>query len=389
MLTRRAPPPPSPSPYREPGLVVRSPEGLEERRCGSVTIIDVRHHSGREATLWALASCAAPCLVALASWWRGTATLAESAVLGLAGSILTFLIARTSAMRRGSRLEILADGVVANEVKHRFADFAHFEVVPDRGIRSGRRRLVSRSRTGEDVTVLAGLLPSHAEYLSARLAEAAETALRRLRVDTDDDDDARGPPSRESQDPAATDDAENASAEPIDSANAFQWSRCVSHAVTVMAIYYIDAIFLTQGALAAIATFVGVIVGLVNLFRGIVSPARWRLLYGPGVGLLYVLMMAAVVHTIRVGNETAQARADQLVSALKHYRADHGRFPAQLDDLVPRYIPAVPRAKDGAMLGDFVYLYGAGARGTLWWTRMPFSLRIYDLERGTWSNFAD
>lgn len=54
-------------------------------------------------------------------------------------------------------------------------------------------------------------------------------------------------------------------------------------------------------------------------------------------------------------------RSEPLVAAIQQYASDEGRPPGNLNDLVPKHLPAVPRTE---MMGypDYVYLTGADAQ---------------------------
>lgn len=66
-------------------------------------------------------------------------------------------------------------------------------------------------------------------------------------------------------------------------------------------------------------------------------------------------------------NEGNHDKGKQVVEALKKYKNDHGSYPATLEDLVPDYLPALPRLdgkakwfyrfRDG---GEISLAYGGG-----------------------------
>lgn len=88
-------------------------------------------------------------------------------------------------------------------------------------------------------------------------------------------------------------------------------------------------------------------------------------------GLRLLIWIAAMFALIMVHNyylKITQQRADTLVAALQTYRAREGRFPAELEALVPRDIALVPPMVNGPGAGrPFRYrLYGdAGEKYTL------------------------
>lgn len=83
-------------------------------------------------------------------------------------------------------------------------------------------------------------------------------------------------------------------------------------------------------------------------------------------------------------NSIAQSRFDVVVQACKQYQKDKGHFPGKLEDLVPSYLPSVPRAKYCLMFGEFDYFGGSGdSSPMLMWTELPpFGRPYYDFKNG-------
>ena len=168
--------PASITPYRESAPVPRLPEGIQEHRERGISIIDIRYHVGRQATLAALANATIWLLMPLLLWLRGRQALAESLILGVAIFAFNFFLWRWLNSQRTQRIELLPDGVRVLDVDHPFADLRRFDVEPSGS--SKRRRLTSTPRTGARVDIADGLLPEQAEYLRARITDAAEAARR-------------------------------------------------------------------------------------------------------------------------------------------------------------------------------------------------------------------
>jgi len=62
--------------------------------------------------------------------------------------------------------------------------------------------------------------------------------------------------------------------------------------------------------------------------------------------------------SVRVDNWLARGRAEIVIAAVERFRQEHGRFPEDLDELVPTYLPAIPRAKPFTLghFGEFWYM---------------------------------
>lgn len=163
---------------RELGLATRWPEGIREHAEDGITVIDVRYYVGRQATLAAFAFSFGWLLIPLWRWLRGRQTFIESVVMGVVLFSLSFSVQHRIYSHRTVRVELLPDGVRVLDVKYPFADFWRFEVVPSGSTKSARRRLTSTSSSGRSVDIANGLLAAQAEYLRARIADAAEAARR-------------------------------------------------------------------------------------------------------------------------------------------------------------------------------------------------------------------
>ena len=159
----------------------------------------------------------------------------------------------------------------------------------------------------------------------------------------------------------------------------------IAHLVAAAALYRIDTFYLAQGVLAGLTTAIVVGVGLVHVVHGVFGD-RARLVRGAILIGLYTAMMFLVVQTNRASNLEARTRADRVVAALHGYRDARGTYPSRLAELVPEFLPAVPRAKDIAMSGEFMYVWSEDKGGFLMYTELPpFGRRYYDLRSETWS----
>ncbi|WP_342375445.1 hypothetical protein NVS55_29685 [Myxococcus stipitatus] len=98
-----------------------------------------------------------------------------------------------------------------------------------------------------------------------------------------------------------------------------------------------------------------------------------------------VAMTAYVVlRPDRAGSERARRNAEQLIAACRAFQARHGRFPEALQELVPDFLPELPRAKyEGP---EFGFTYDASPdRHVLGWTELiPFGRPFYVLEEDRW-----
>lgn len=157
------------------------------------------------------------------------------------------------------------------------------------------------------------------------------------------------------------------------------------HGCAAVVLYVIDAFLFAQGGVAGIATFVMVLFGIVRVARGVAANNGY-IRSGFAIIAIYSIMMASVVATIQANNRIARGRADEIVAALKLYRSATGDYPVRLMELVPGYMPVVPRAKYTLMFNEFDYHYDPTARrGFLMYVALPpFGRPTYRLDTDTW-----
>ena len=120
----------------------------------------------------------------------------------------------------------------------------------------------------------------------------------------------------------------------------------------------------------------------VSILKNAIQCPGWRL------ALLRMAIPAVTLGLVLANDEVqyriGKANAPRIIAACEEFHAANGTFPKTLDELVPRYIPSVPRAKYCLMWGDFVY-FNYGTPMLVWYVVPPFGRKIYDFEEGRWS----
>lgn len=82
-------------------------------------------------------------------------------------------------------------------------------------------------------------------------------------------------------------------------------------------------------------------------------------------------------------NSLARARARELVEAIERYHTENGNYPKSLQELIPRYINKVPRAKF-TMPGEFYYATSENGAVLFYMEVPPFGRPTYDFEKRSW-----
>ncbi|MBI4677707.1 MAG: hypothetical protein HY748_08990 [Elusimicrobia bacterium] len=132
----------------------------------------------------------------------------------------------------------------------------------------------------------------------------------------------------------------------------------------------LDAFVLGQGVLPLL---VGVLVCVAQGPAAVLAARRGELdlAWRRGMRVAFFVVAAGLsVVAVRVNNNVARGRAERIVAAAGRHRQAKGCFPERLEELVPEFLPSVPRAKPVALYSDFRY-DTVGSRHRLSWRVFP------------------
>jgi hypothetical protein len=158
-------------------------------------------------------------------------------------------------------------------------------------------------------------------------------------------------------------------------------------AAALAVLFLADLGFAGQGLFSLFVAGVGfslTTIGVLwSVVRGGAAPrARSRALRAG----MYLLLGIATVATMQFHTATAQKHAAQLIEACRAYQARHGMLPDRLDQLVPEFLSAVPRAKYTLQWRAFTYSKSSEQSHTLMYVTLPpFGRRVYHFETAQWS----
>ena len=131
--------------------------------------------------------------------------------------------------------------------------------------------------------------------------------------------------------------------------------------------------------LACLVCPLWLIVALVRLKRSPATP------WGKARLLIPIVTGLAILANAFLQRRLATTNAAALVEACERYHDAHGGYPARLADLVPAFMPAIPRAKACLLHGEF--RYSAPPAATLsWLDTPPFGRRVYRFDIGQWQS---
>jgi hypothetical protein len=161
--------------------------------------------------------------------------------------------------------------------------------------------------------------------------------------------------------------------------------RMTRTAVILGLLFLFDLGFSGQGFFSLMVAVIGLAILMLgsvwSLIRGQRPLARSR----AARGALYLFLGAATFGTLRFHAYTARVNADRVIQACRSYERANGKLPERLENLVPAFLPAVPRAKYVYSYGEFTYLSSAEGHTLLYVAVPPFGRRLYHFEKDAWS----
>ena len=150
-------------------------------------------------------------------------------------------------------------------------------------------------------------------------------------------------------------------------------------------IFFIDAFFFSQGGIALITAVVVVFImiprSLFALFKKNRDLFKERMIRAG----IYALCVTMVFIAIRLNNTLAANRSEMLIQHCEAFKATYGQYPSKLEDLVPKYIPAVPNAKFSLSHSGFMYISRNDRHLLVYFVMPPFGRRVYHFESGRWT----
>lgn len=99
---------------------------------------------------------------------------------------------------------------------------------------------------------------------------------------------------------------------------------------------------------------------------------------------IYVITAVAILGTHSFNTNLGESNANRIIYAVSDYRAEHGKYPETLEELVPKYLDNVPRSSVRLIANKYRY-WGKGSHYNLMWVKVPpFFKKTYDFESERW-----
>jgi hypothetical protein len=97
-----------------------------------------------------------------------------------------------------------------------------------------------------------------------------------------------------------------------------------------------------------------------------------------------LVTFALVLGNSAMQSRIAKANAERIIAACEKFHAGNGRFPDTLDELVPEYMPFIPRAKYCLEWNKYQYINIEGNPILLWVDIPPFGRPTYNFQNRRW-----
>ena len=100
--------------------------------------------------------------------------------------------------------------------------------------------------------------------------------------------------------------------------------------------------------------------------------------------LIYGLVAIAVFSSNIINNKIAKGCANDLIQVIENYHQTTGQYPQTLTELVPTYLPNVPKAKYTLIFNSFTYVNYQGNVSLFYTALPPFGRPTYVFNRKEW-----
>lgn len=161
------------------------------------------------------------------------------------------------------------------------------------------------------------------------------------------------------------------------------WHRT---ALVLTALFLLDLGYSGQGLFSLAVACGGFVVLTVGALWSLTSGRRPLALSRGQRASAYLLLGVAAFAGTQFHRATAEHHSAAVIAACQAYQVKHGILPATLQQLVPEFLPAVPRAKYTLAYGEFTYSASSANDHTLMYVALPpFGRRFYHFEQGIWT----
>ena len=138
-----------------------------------------------------------------------------------------------------------------------------------------------------------------------------------------------------------------------------------------------------MGELCGLSLLICPIWFLVSIIKNAIQRPGWTLALIRVA--IPVLTLGLVVANYNIQYRIAESNASRIIAACEEFRTANDRLPKTLDELVPKYLQSIPRAKYCLLPDEFRY-YNDEEHPFLVWRVFGFYRKIYHFEDRRWSS---
>lgn len=151
-------------------------------------------------------------------------------------------------------------------------------------------------------------------------------------------------------------------------------------------LFLVDGLWLGQGLVSFFLALGVIFIGLPRALLPKLRATRRERLRNLAV---YLGAVFVVWGFNAANNWLARSRAEDVIAAVKAFRAKNGRYPTSLQELVPAHLDSVPRARYTLASGEFVYAGARSGHPVLYYVALPpFGRPFYSFTNDRWG-YAD
>jgi hypothetical protein len=161
------------------------------------------------------------------------------------------------------------------------------------------------------------------------------------------------------------------------------WQSVRVSVFLAICLFIIDAFLLGTVAIAALATPVIVLWMLPKTLFAL--NRKDELLIRSMKTCVYTIMVVAVIAAYVGNDRMARNGAEEIVAAVNQYKGDLKQYPVSLNELTPKYLGHIPRAKYTLNYGEYYYRLNEHGQATLMYHVLPpFKRRVYRFAHQNW-----
>jgi len=103
-------------------------------------------------------------------------------------------------------------------------------------------------------------------------------------------------------------------------------------------------------------------------------------------GAIFFLALCIIVGVFRFNNHIGSKNAEKIIFATTSYHADTKKWPDNLEQLVPKYLDAIPVSAYRSSNNRFMYFVNDDGDPYLSWTTFPpFGRQVYNFKEDKWT----